>query len=303
MDTLPLQGVIPALITPFTPDGTKVDDRTLTALVERCITAGVDGLLTCGGTGEFPALTVSERQHVVEVVVSASAGRVPVVAQTGGLSTAEAIAMSKHAKDAGASALMIGVPFYEPMTFGQTRRYLADVAAEVDIDLMYYNYPYATGFFLDARQLVTLTETVPAIRYLKDSSGNFAAMTSFVRECPQVRLFAGSDALSGPALLAGASGLINGCANVFPGAFVEMTAAAQSGDQAAVTRVWTQLMPLLAFVETNPFVSAIKAACSLIADDGGPVRAPLTELDERQTAALRDILGPVAALFPQPSFA
>ena len=299
----PLQGVIPALITPFTADGNEVDERALTALVERCITAGVDGLLTCGGTGEFAALTLAERRRVVEVVVSAAADRVPVVAQTGGLSTAEAIALSKHAKETGASALMIGVPFYEPLTFEQTRRYLADVSAAVDLDLMYYNYPFATGFHLDAEQLVTLTESVPAIRYLKDSSGNFAAMIAFIRACPRVRVFAGSDALSGPALLAGAAGVINGCANIVPAAFVEMTAAARHGDLATATLIWTQLLPLLAFVETQPFVSAVKTACSIVAHDVGPVRAPLAELDARQTAALREVLGPVAALSAQPSVA
>ena len=297
----PLQGVIPALITPFTADGGAVDERALTVLVERCITAGVDGLLPCGGTGEFTALTVAERRRVLEVVVSATAGRVPVVAHTGGLSTAEAVALSQHAKDTGASALMVGVPFYEPMTLEQTRRYLGDVSAAVDIDLMYYNYPYATGFHLDAEQLVTLSESVPAIRYLKDSSGNFAAMTEFLRECPRVGLFAGSDALSGPALLAGAAGLINGCANIVPAAFVEMTAAARAGDPETVTRVWTQLLPLLAFLETHPFVSAVKTACSMLGADGGPVRAPLAELDELQTAALRDVLGPVTARTAQPS--
>ena len=98
-----LSGILTALITPFDEDG-RIDEQNLRRVVDRSIDGGVDGVVACGSTGEFAALSGAERRHVVETVIDQTAGRVPVVAQTGALSTAEAISLSRHAQNAGASA-------------------------------------------------------------------------------------------------------------------------------------------------------------------------------------------------------
>src|ERR687885_512454 len=107
----PFHGVLPALITPFTDDGDAIDTQALAALVNRVIAGGVGGLVPGGSTGEFTTLTNAERRQLVEVTVEAAAGRVPVVAGTGALSTRETVELSVHADQAGAAAVMIVPPF------------------------------------------------------------------------------------------------------------------------------------------------------------------------------------------------
>ena len=282
-----LAGVIPALITPFTADADFIDEEVLCEQVERCIQAGVDGLLVCGGTGEFTALTPAERRRVVEVVVEQTARRVPIIAHTGGLTSAETIGYSIAAVDAGASSIMLGVPFYEPLSERQTISYFRTVATAIDTDIMYYNYPYASGFNLDHNALVRLTSEVPAVRSLKDSSGNFTQLAAVIQAVPSVGVFAGSDTLAGPALLCGAAGLINGCANIVPEIFAEMYRSSQSGDDAVVVSIWRDLLPLLTFLETHPFVSAVKTACELRGYRVGPVRDPLDVLGVEDKQELR----------------
>ena len=285
-----LRGIYPALVTPFTENGMSVDEDVLMELVDRCIDSGVDGLVACGGTGEFPSLTLDERRRVVEVVADRSAGRVPVVASTGGLSAREAIDYSLHASAAGAAALMLGVPFYEPCDEAQVLAYFRTVSSAVDLPLMYYHYPYATGFQLTPRFLGELSDAVPSLRYVKDSSGDFAAFTALAAANPDIGFFCGSDTLSGPAYLGGAVGLINGSANFVPSAFVRMGTSLRVGDTAAVTREWIRLLPLLSFIEEHPFVSSVKHALALSGLNVGGVRSPLAELSGNEVASLSDLL-------------
>src|SRR5262245_23535974 len=104
-------GVLPALITPFTEDGGAIDTHALAANGDRPVGAGVGGLVPGGSTGEFTTLTNAERRQLIEVTVEAAAGRVPVVAGTGALTTRETIELSAHAERAGAAAVMIVPPF------------------------------------------------------------------------------------------------------------------------------------------------------------------------------------------------
>src|ERR687886_1018438 len=149
----PFHGVLPALITPFTEDGAAIDAAALAANVERLIGAGVAGLVPGGSTGEFTTLTNAERRRLVEVTVEAAAGRVPVVAGTGALSTRETVELSVHAEAAGAAAVMIVPPFYDPLSWRELLAHYTAVADAVDIPNMYYNPPDASGVKVTAEQL------------------------------------------------------------------------------------------------------------------------------------------------------
>src|SRR5215210_8362833 len=124
----PFDGVLPALMTPFTDDGSAIDGDALAANVERLIAGGVGGLVPGGSTGEFTTLTHAERRELTEATVGAAAGRVPVVAGTGALSTRETIELSVHAERAGAAAVMIVPPFYEAPSWRELRAHYAAVA-------------------------------------------------------------------------------------------------------------------------------------------------------------------------------
>src|ERR671934_2488251 len=138
-------GVLPALITPFTEDGSAIDTDSLAAIVDRLIDAGVAGLVPGGSTGEFTTLTNSERRQLVEATVEAAAGRVPVVAGTGALSTRETVELSVHAERAGAAAVMVVPPFYDAPKWHELKAHYEAVADAIQIPIMYYNLPSATG--------------------------------------------------------------------------------------------------------------------------------------------------------------
>ena len=126
--TQQLSGILTALATPFTADD-RIDETLLRRLVDRSIDGGVAGVVACGSTGEFAAMSGAERRLLVETVVDQAAGRVPVVAQTGAVSTREAVELSRHAESVGASVLMVVAPYYEPLTLDETLTYLRTVAA------------------------------------------------------------------------------------------------------------------------------------------------------------------------------
>src|ERR671929_2108373 len=134
----PFHGVLPALITPFTEDGTAIDTQALAANVERLIGAGVAGLVPGGSTGEFTTLTNAERRQLTEATVAAAAGRVPVVAGTGALTTRETVELSVHAERAGAAAVMIIPPFYDAPSWRELKAHYDAVADAISIPIMYY---------------------------------------------------------------------------------------------------------------------------------------------------------------------
>ena len=222
-----LKGVYSAVATPLTVDQ-GLDEPGLRRLVDRTIDGGVHGLVPCGSTGEFSALTRSERERVVEVVIEQTAGRVPVVPQTGATSTREAIALSRHAEGLGAEAIMVVAPYYEPFTVAETKRYYADVAGSVAIPVMAYNLPAATGINLTPEILGELIAEVPNVKYVKDTSGDFTAAAQLIHEYGDaVSVFVGWDTLFLAALLEGAAGSVIGAANVVPRELVSIYDAVQ----------------------------------------------------------------------------
>src|SRR5437899_749143 len=112
-----LKGVLSAIVTPFTDDGEQIDETKLRKLIDQNIADGVDGFVPAGGTGEFSVLSHQERLKLVEIVIEQAAGRVAVLAHTGATSSREAITLSKHAERAGATAVMLATPYYEPIGF------------------------------------------------------------------------------------------------------------------------------------------------------------------------------------------
>src|SRR5919197_3788291 len=168
-------GVLPALITPFTEDGDAIDTDALAANVDRLIAGGVAGLVPGGSTGEFTTLSHAERRQLVEATLEAAAGRVPVVAGTGALSTRETVELSMHAEQAGAAAVMIVPPFYDALSWRELLAHYTAVADAIDIPIMYYNLPSASGVKLTAAQLAELPVTC-----LKDTGGDAVAATELI---------------------------------------------------------------------------------------------------------------------------
>jgi 4-hydroxy-tetrahydrodipicolinate synthase len=290
-----LSGVLTALATPFTPDG-QIAENALRRLVDRSIDGGVDGVVACGSTGEFAAMSGAERRFVVETVIDQTANRVPVVAQTGAVSTAEAVELSRHAEAAGASVLMVVAPYYEPLSIDETVEYLRTVAAAVDIPIMLYNLPVATGVNLDPDTVGRLAREIDNIRYIKDTSADMAQAGQLIhRHGDVISTFIGWDSLLLAAITEGAAGVMAGTANVMPAQLVSIHRAVTAGDLNRARREWAQLYPLMDAIMSAPFIPAIKIALIALGFPAGAPRNPLAELD----AATAATIAKLAAELPQ----
>ena len=281
----PFHGVLPALITPFTDDGGAIDADALRANVDRLVAAGAGGLVPGGSTGEFTTLTAAERRQLVEVTVDAAGGRVPVVAGAGALSTRETVELSVHAEASGAAAVMIVPPFYDALSWRELLAHYTAVADAIAIPIMYYNLPSASGVTLTAEQLRELP-----IASLKDTGGDATAATELIQTGGPT-LLNGWDTLTFAALAAGVRAVVWGTASILPEPCVELhRLLIDDIDLPAARELWARLWPLCRFLESHSYPAAVKAACRLVGDTTGPVRAPLLPLGDAATAELAGLL-------------
>lgn len=282
------EGSIVAMVTPFR-DG-KVDEVKIRELVEFHVKNGTDAIVPCGTTGESPTLSHMEHKRVVEVTIEAAAGRIPVVAGTGSNSTAEAIELTQHAKQAGADGVLMVCPYYnKPTQAGLVAHYKA-VAAAVDIPIIMYNIPGRTGVNM-------LTETVAALAGLpnivgmKEASGSLEQMTEVISLCgDRLTVVSGDDTLTLPLMAVGGKGVISVVANIVPKETAEMTRAALNGDWKRAKELHLRLFPLCKamFYETNPI--PVKTAMQLLGRLNGELRLPLCPMSQANRDKLQKAL-------------
>lgn len=290
-DTDTLKGVLVALVTPFTPDGSEIDVETLHAQVNRLIDAGVHGLVPGGSTGEFTALTFNERKQLTEACVKAAEGRVPVIAGTGALSSAETVELSRHAAEVGAAALMVVPPFYDAPTLDEVRSHLAAVHEASKLPIVYYNIPSASGVKLTPAEIAGLAE-IEGVEYLKDTSGDAVSLSELLlAHSDQITAFNGWDTLTFFGLASGSKGTVWGATNVIPELSMQLwDAVAVRGDLAEGRRLWDKIWPVCNFLESYNYAAAVKTGLELIGRPAGPVRAPFALLDDSARAEFTKIL-------------
>lgn len=285
-----LRGVLTALSTPFDRDE-AIDVATLRHVVDRSIDAGVDGVVAAGSTGEVGALSSDERLLLIETVIEHTDGRVPVIAQTGATSTAEAIRLSKAAERSGADVLMLITPYYEPLSVGETVTYIKDVAGAVDLPVMLYNIPAVTGVNLDPATVRSLAEEVENIRYIKDSSANWEQALQLIHHHYDViGTFIGWDAYIFSALVEGAAGVMAGTANVVPDEIVAVSRRIADGDLTGAREAWNRVYPVIDALLSVPFIPSVKAGLGLQGLPAGAPRRPTADLDPDDFARLKHAL-------------
>jgi dihydrodipicolinate synthase/N-acetylneuraminate lyase len=290
-DTPKLTGVLVALVTPFTADGSQIDVDALEAHIDRLVEAGVHGLVPGGSTGEFTALTVAERKQLTEACVKAADGRVPVIASTGALSTAETVELSRHAAEVGAAALMIVPPFYDAPSLDQVKAHLAAVHQASGLPIVYYNIPAASGVSLTAAEIASLGE-VPGVEYLKDTSGDAVSLGELlIAHGDKITAFNGWDTLTFFGLASGATGSVWGATNVIPELSMKLwDAVAVRGDLEEGRRLWARIWPICDFLEAYNYAAAVKTGLELVGHPVGPVRAPFELLDEEARTRFSSLL-------------
>lgn len=269
-------GSIVAIVTPFRKG--KVDERALGDLIEFQLANGTDGIVPCGTTGESATLSHEEHERVVSFTIEAVNRRVPVIAGAGSNSTAEAIALTRHAKKAGADGALLITPYYnKPMQEGLFRHYKA-VAEAVDLPLVLYNIPSRTSVNL----LPATVGRLAAIRNIvaiKEGSGSLQQVSEIIQACgDRVTVLSGDDPLTLPMMAVGAKGVVTVTANIAPADMAAMVDAFAAGRLDQARRLHNKLYPLFTalFYETNPI--PVKTALAMMGKIDGELRLPLSPM-------------------------
>ncbi|MDD1745131.1 MAG: 4-hydroxy-tetrahydrodipicolinate synthase [Candidatus Methanoperedens sp.] len=286
-----IEGVLPALITPFTKDN-RVDKDGIRQNIEFLVDGGVSGVVPCGTTGEAATLSIKEHEKVIEYAVEFSS--VPVVAGTGSNNTTEALELTKYAQDAGADAVLLITPYYnKPNDSGMLKHFMT-IAESVDIPIIIYNVPSRTGINLKPELTAKLAK-VSNIVGIKEASGSLDQITRIfeLTKGEDFAVLSGDDGLTLPILSIGGTGVISVVANVAPKLVVSMIEAFRNGDREKARELHLTLAPLIRamFLETNPI--PVKKAVELIGLPAGNLRLPLapisTDNEKKLKAALNDL--------------
>ena len=285
-----ITGSIVAIVTPMHEDG-SLDLDGLRKLVDVHVQEGTDGIVVVGTTGESPTVNVEEHHALIKLVVEHAAGRLPVIAGTGANSTAEAIEMTRFAKEAGADAALSVVPYYNKPTQEGLYRHFKAIAEAVDIPVILYNVPGRTVADLSNDTAIRLAQ-IPNVVGIKDATGNIDRGCELIARAPEgFAVYSGDDPSACSLLLMGAQGNISVVANVAPRLMHEMCSAALKGDLPKARDLHFRLMALhrQLFCEANPI--PVKWACQQLGLIKEGIRLPLTPLSpeyhERVRAALR----------------
>ncbi len=281
-------GAMVALITPF-QDG-EVDYETLDELVNFQIENGIDGLVPVGTTGECPTLSHVEHKKVVERVVKAAAGRVPVIAGAGSNSTAEAIELSAFAKHIGADATLQVCPYYNKPTQEGFYEHFKAIAEEVDLPLVLYNIPGRCGGTGMTSQTVARLSELDNVAAIKEATGKLDMASEIATSC-NIVVLSGDDSLTLPLASVGAQGVISVVANIVPADVKAMTDLILEGDFVQARKWHKKLFALskgLLSLSTNPI--PIKSAMAMLDMASDELRLPLTALDSTNKAVLKRAL-------------
>ncbi len=283
------QGSIVALVTPFRNG--RVDEAKLRELVEFHVAHGTDGIVPCGTTGESPTLTHDEHKRVVEVVVEAARGRIPVIAGTGSNCTAEAIDLTRHAERAGAQAVLVVNPYYNRPTQEGLYQHFRAVAEATRLPVFVYNIQSRTAVNVETPTLARLARDCRNIVGVKEASGSLDQVSQVVSACgPDFIVLSGDDNLTLPIMAVGGRGVISVIANLVPREVADMTHAALEGDFKRARELHYRLYPLAraAFLETNPI--PIKEAMAMVGMLEPELRLPLCRMSEANLVRLRQVL-------------
>ena len=284
-----IQGSIVAIVTPMFEDG-SLDFQSLKALLDWHIAEGTDAIVIVGTTGESPTVTVEEHCELIKVAIEHVAGRIPVIAGTGGNSTSEAIELTAYAKQAGADASLQVVPYYNRPTQEGMVQHFTRIAEAVDLPVILYNVPGRTVADMSNDTIVRLS-SVPGIVGVKDATGNIARGTELLRAVPKsFAVYSGDDATAMALMFCGGKGYISVTANVAPRAMHELCVAAMAGRVAEAVAINDKLIPLhnRLFVEPNPV--PVKWALQQMGRMQGGIRLPLVPLGATSHESLRSAL-------------
>lgn len=286
-----IKGSIVAIVTPMFEDG-SLDKDSLRKLLDWHVAEGTDGIVIVGTTGESATVSPEEHCELIKLTVEHVAGRIPVIAGSGGNSTAEAIALTRHAKDVGADATLQVVPYYNRPTQEGMYRHFKAIAEAVDIPVILYNVPGRTVADM-ANETVLRLSSVDNIVGIKDATGNIGRGIELLRNVDKsFAVYSGDDPTAMALMFCGGAGNISVTANVAPRAMHELCEAAMSGQIDRAVEINNRVLSLHSklFIEPNPV--PVKWALTEMGKMPSGLRLPLaplsTQYHDTVRAALRE---------------
>lgn len=277
-----------ALVTPFDESG--VNTAELIRQVERHAAAGTRAIIACGTTGEPSTMTAEEKDTVLRTCVETAAGRMQIIAGTGGNNTAEAVRFTRHAAELGVDGVLVVTPYYNKCTQRGLIAHYTAIADAVDLPVIVYNVPSRTGVNMLPETFARLSEH-ENICGMKEASGNIEQVTELARLCEQdVAIYSGNDDQVLPLLALGGQGVISVSANIVPEKVEQMVDMYMAGDVKGCRNMQFFLNPLnkALFCEVNPI--PVKTAMKLMGMNMGPLRLPLTEMEGANLERLERVL-------------
>ncbi|MGB7540478.1 MAG: 4-hydroxy-tetrahydrodipicolinate synthase [Burkholderiales bacterium] len=284
-----LTGSIVAIVTPMQDDG-RIDTPRFKALIDFHIAEGTDGIVVVGTTGESPTVDFDEHKELIRVAVEHAAGRIPIIAGTGGNSTAEAIELTESAKKAGANACLSVVPYYNKPTQEGLYRHFRAIAEAVEIPQIVYNVPGRTVADLANDTTLRLAQ-IANIVGIKDATADIERGSDLLRRAPKAfAVYSGDDATGVALMLLGGKGIVSVTANVAPRLMHEMCAAALADNLRKAREIHFKLLGLHTrlFVEANPI--PVKWAVAQMGLIGMGIRLPLTPLSQQFHEGVREAM-------------
>jgi len=279
------EGVATALVTPMYEDGSINFDRFKT-LIDEQIDAGIPALVICGTTGESATMTLEEHAEVIRVAIKHANGRIKIIAGAGSNDTACAIDLAKEAEEAGADALLIVTPYYNKATQGGLVAHYTAIANSVKLPIILYNVPSRTGVNIKPETYAKLAE-IENIVAIKEANGDISSVVKTRLLCgDKLDIYSGNDDQVIPMMALGGKGVISVLSNIMPKETVEMCNRMLIGDLEGAAAMQIQLSSIIdaLFIEVNPI--PCKEAMNLMGMGMGPVRLPMTPMEENTKAVL-----------------
>jgi 4-hydroxy-tetrahydrodipicolinate synthase len=285
-----LNGIIAAMVTPM--DNTEaVDVKGLRRLVNVLVDSGVHGLFCLGTTGEFYSLSEYEKELVVYTVVEEAAGRVPVFAGTGAVTTREVVALTKRVENSGIQAVSVITPYFIAPSQQELYMHYLKISEDSKLPVILYNIPMRTGVHLEAETVARLSK-LPNIIGIKDSSGKFENIKAYLdmTERKSFSVVAGTDSLIYSTLEAGGTGAIAATANVIPKLVVSIYEHFRAGRFPEAKAAQEKLTPLRDAFRLGTAPGVLKEAVNAIGIEVGPSRSPISGLSGEALRELKTMI-------------
>lgn len=286
-----IEGVIPAVVTPFREDE-RIDCGAWQNIIDRLIRAGVNGLFAGGSSGEFCTLDAEERAVSLRFCLQAAAGRVPVIGNVGSITTRQTVHLARVAEDIGLDAIAVVTPYYVKPSQDELFDHYVEVCRAVRLPVLAYNFPQHGGVELEPETLGRIAAVCTNLAGIKDSGGRLERAAAYLACSPDrpLAVLVGPEKLTLSALELGCAGVVTGCGNIVPDLFVELYRAHREGRRADAESLQALVDEIASTMMLHTFPSILKEAMDLSGVPAGRCRKPVGRVPAQVSGAVAEVL-------------